>query len=178
MTKKLCLEDGCDSTSVARSLCNKHYLTHRNHGTLDTFATTERHCITDIDPTTKTGCCSICGEGSLLLQHGKQWRCAARTRRSLRVKVAYAKMAYGDGKFLVPEVVEVAYDELNLSQDGKCAICDKPCTVNSVLSVDHCHETGKIRGLLCNKCNTGIGLLGDNIEGVQAALDYLKSSAV
>jgi hypothetical protein len=40
--------------------------------------------------------------------------------------------------------------------------------------VDHCHETGKIRGLLCHSCNTGIGKLGDNLEGLQKAVSYLE----
>lgn len=41
--------------------------------------------------------------------------------------------------------------------------------------VDHCHETGTIRGVLCQKCNVGIGQLGDNLEGLQKAIQYLTS---
>ena len=40
--------------------------------------------------------------------------------------------------------------------------------------VDHCHDTNIIRGFLCSECNTGIGKLGDNEEGVERALNYLK----
>ena len=40
--------------------------------------------------------------------------------------------------------------------------------------IDHCHETGRIRGLLCGACNAGLGLLGDNVEGLEKALRYLK----
>jgi Autographiviridae endonuclease VII len=55
-------------------------------------------------------------------------------------------------------------------QDGSCGSCGKS---GERLVVDHDHETGKIRGLLCQACNKGIGLLGDGIEGVWMALQYL-----
>lgn len=55
----------------------------------------------------------------------------------------------------------------DFSSDG-CAICG----TKDNLCVDHCHLTGEIRGCLCKTCNTGIGLLGDNEEGVKNAYDY------
>ena len=53
-----------------------------------------------------------------------------------------------------------------------CECCGKKCT--RALALDHDHKTEKFRGWLCAKCNMGIGLLGDNISGVQNALDYLR----
>lgn len=69
------------------------------------------------------------------------------------------------------------YQKLHLEQDGQCKIC--LTRVGHVskngkearLAVDHCHKTGKIRGLLCGKCNMGLGLLEDKLE---QALDYLN----
>jgi hypothetical protein len=63
-------------------------------------------------------------------------------------------------------------------QKGLCAICKKPETVItkkrvSRLSVDHCHATGKIRGLLCTKCNKVLGAFNDSIELFQSAIKYL-----
>lgn len=46
------------------------------------------------------------------------------------------------------------------------------------LALDHCHETGAFRGWLCDGCNTSIGRLGDSIEGVQRALDYLRRASM
>lgn len=66
------------------------------------------------------------------------------------------------------------YEKMVESQGGVCAICSKPDPKFSNLAVDHCHSTGKIRGLLCRLCNTGIGALGDNVDGLLRALDYLK----
>lgn len=65
------------------------------------------------------------------------------------------------------------YDALLAGQDGRCAICRKPPGRHR-LSVDHCHETGRVRGLLCKKCNTGIGMLGDTEERIRAVLKYLS----
>lgn len=73
------------------------------------------------------------------------------------------------------------YKNLLEEQGGVCAICGEKERVvrraksgQEMLAVDHCHETGKIRGLLCFKCNTGIGALGDSIEGLERALNYLR----
>lgn len=59
-------------------------------------------------------------------------------------------------------------------QGGVCAICKRNCSSGKALAVDHDHKTGRIRGLLCGKCNQGIGLLGDDAIGVGLALDYLN----
>lgn len=68
------------------------------------------------------------------------------------------------------------FDELVEFQSGKCAICFKPLdTINRRANIDHCHDTGKVRGILCSGCNTGIGQLGDNIEGLKRALYYLEN---
>ena len=58
----------------------------------------------------------------------------------------------------------------NMSTSNVCQSCGS----NHKLCYDHCHVSGKFRGILCNKCNLSIGNLGDNIEGVEQALSYLK----
>jgi Recombination endonuclease VII len=67
----------------------------------------------------------------------------------------------------------VQYKELEKSQGGVCAICSKSQN-NKCLAVDHDHQTGKIRALLCDKCNRGIGLLGDSSTIISRALEYVK----
>jgi hypothetical protein len=80
-------------------------------------------------------------------------------------------------------ITQDQYDQMLKAQNGVCAICKRPETskgrTNKIkcLSVDHCHETGKIRGLLCFFCNTGMGKLGDSIERIEAVLHYLKKHA-
>jgi hypothetical protein len=72
------------------------------------------------------------------------------------------------------------YEQFFKSQNGVCAICKKPETATRLgvvksLAVDHCHSTGKIRGLLCSDCNTGIGKLKDDIKILQNAIQYLSN---
>jgi hypothetical protein len=66
------------------------------------------------------------------------------------------------------------YEEMMVKQEGKCSICKEVCSSNKRLSVDHCHLTGKVRGLLCSKCNTAIGLLKDDVALLSTATEYLK----
>lgn len=71
------------------------------------------------------------------------------------------------------------YDDLLASQDGCCAICGDPPDPNGVraasrLHVDHCHETGRVRGLLCVRCNPALGLFHDRPGLLRAAADYLE----
>lgn len=67
------------------------------------------------------------------------------------------------------------YEQMFSRQKGVCAICEKPETRRR-LSVDHCHKTGKIRGLLCNKCNRGLGYFYDDKNLMKKATEYLKSN--
>jgi Recombination endonuclease VII len=64
--------------------------------------------------------------------------------------------------------------ELRLAlQGGACAICRK--TPKVPLCIDHCHVTGKVRGLLCRKCNSALGFYDDDPEVAQAGADYLRA---
>lgn len=68
-------------------------------------------------------------------------------------------------------VVDV--DAMLAEQDGKCWLCQrKPAVV-----IDHCHKTGRVRGMLCHGCNTGLGKLGDSVENLQRAIAYLERAA-
>ena len=60
---------------------------------------------------------------------------------------------------------------LTESQEGRCAIC---AVTHENLTVDHNHETGKVRGLLCASCNKGLGFFGDRIDLLMQAINYLK----
>ena len=81
---------------------------------------------------------------------------------------------------------KISISEYNIileKQNYVCAICKNPETqlkrnYNKVkmLSVDHCHQSGKIRGLLCHKCNIGIGAFKDSILLLNSAIDYLKTN--
>ena len=66
------------------------------------------------------------------------------------------------------------YNRMYQEQQGACKICQKNF---GQLVVDHDHGTGEVRGLLCSQCNTGIGLLGDNLSTLENAIKYLSLNA-
>lgn len=67
------------------------------------------------------------------------------------------------------------YEARIRAQGSSCAICG---TVTERLCLDHCHKTGKLRGLLCDTCNKALGMLGDDAEGIRRALDYLNGCQI
>lgn len=67
------------------------------------------------------------------------------------------------------------YNKLNEIQKGLCAICNKECSKNKKLSVDHNHDTDKIRGLLCHNCNILIGAAREDIVILINAINYLNT---
>ncbi len=81
---------------------------------------------------------------------------------------------------LTPDSFWALYNE----QDGLCAICEvdiqpfeKRAGKHKIgCAVDHCHETGNVRGLLCNLCNMGLGLFRDTPELLTSAIKYLERS--
>lgn len=78
-------------------------------------------------------------------------------------RAAHLRLTYG---------IDVAdFDEMVVEQGGCCGICEEQ--LSGPIAVDHDHETGSVRGLLCYRCNTGLGSLGDSLDGVMRAAAYL-----
>ena len=75
------------------------------------------------------------------------------------------------------------YESMWESQGGKCKICGDNIAVHSenrheVACIDHCHESLKVRGLLCWHCNIGLGKFFDSVERLMAAIEYLEVHSV
>lgn len=72
------------------------------------------------------------------------------------------------------------FDALLAAQGGRCALCQRfePGGRWGRFHVDHCHQTGQIRGILCHGCNVALGALGDDIEGLTRALRYVSQAGV
>ena len=100
-----------------------------------------------------------------------------------RFKTKYCKQCHSDEvqeKRLERDwgLTQDQYNDLLAKQGGVCAICGSSKSgtkKDGRLCIDHNHETGEIRGLLCASCNRGIGLLGDSSEMLLAACAYLKN---
>jgi hypothetical protein len=93
--------------------------------------------------------------------HERKLQRSRRSRRRLRLKNRFG-------------ISLENYDALLAKQEGACAICKKKFARS--LCVDHCHTTGLIRGLLCNKCNRGMGFFEDDAARIRAAIVYLKAA--
>ena len=137
--------------------------------------------------------CTVCNEEKPLdefynyktSKDGKSYRCkscdsAARRQYYLENETSKEKRLERTRKhrYKTYGITPEEYDSLLKEQDHKCGICGGTDThsPSKYFSVDHCHDTGKIRGLLCNRCNRGLGFLGDTSSGLQKALEYLKKA--
>lgn len=76
------------------------------------------------------------------------------------------------------------YENLLVAQNNGCAICGKKEQIThkttgmlNLLSVDHNQETNRVRGLLCRRCNSGLGHFDDNLETLMKAIEYLRKYA-
>ncbi len=96
----------------------------------------------------------------------KKYRSECKTCLSRKAKARRLRKVYGLHEFDFFFLVKKA--------QGSCMLCNKPFNTPADINIDHDHETGRVRGVLCMTCNTGIGLLGDNLEGLQRAVDYLS----
>jgi hypothetical protein len=71
------------------------------------------------------------------------------------------------------------YDAMLLEQEGNCKVCSKPHSgnvngdTNKPMFIDHCHTSGKVRGLLCHNCNTALGHIKDDVELATKLIKYL-----
>lgn len=96
-------------------------------------------------------------------EYAREWR----KKNPGLVKNNYLRKVYG--------ITLEDYNTMHASQGGKCAICKGEESNGEALAVDHCHETGRIRGLLCRWCNKMLGLSKDSADVLFAAIQYLKN---
>jgi hypothetical protein len=95
------------------------------------------------------------------LAYSRAWYARNREKERLRAEIKNRRV-YG-----LPEPTR--------SRPDNCECCGKPNKFR-VLALDHCHTTGTFRGWLCDACNLGLGKLGDTVEALQKAIDYLNRS--
>ena len=195
MTKKLHPCQNC-GTAIAtyKKHCNK--ACYRQHKSIDADARTEAFCRTCrthkpksefySDNTRSVGVgseCKVCVKASLVAWKERNQGRNAETRRSrsnarrrsdpnvaAKARASVLKCKYG--------LNSVAYDEMLNNQRGVCAICLKSETFCGTgtkpvsLAVDHCHRTGRIRGLLCKRCNTAIHMFDEDIGNLTRVAAY------
>lgn len=99
-------------------------------------------------------------------QYRRDWVANNPDKYDAMLRKSKLKALYG----ITPE----DYDAMLEKQEHACAICEKPCTSGRRLSVDHDHETGEVRGLLCGACNRLLGFARESEDVLRSAISYLN----
>jgi hypothetical protein len=97
------------------------------------------------------------------------YRARLRDAKRTNARRSFLKVKYG--------ISLEDYDAMLARQGGVCAACKNRKRRSERLCVDHCHVTGKVRGLLCRNCNVGLGLFRDDADLVEAAAAYLRGAS-
>ena len=176
-----CLIEECDAPSVSRGLCSPCYQKVRRRGRLEDYPatiSTVRHSLSAVDVEARTATCSVCGPVRIRVRKSrKAHECMTVYRRTpanpARVRRAMLKQNYG----LAPE----EYDGMLRSQGNACAICRTTESGARDWHVDHDHACcpGRktcgqcVRGILCHRCNAGLGYFRDNTTNMARAIEYL-----
>lgn len=161
-----CTIENCKTPARSRGLCVSHYGSHYRNGTLDVVAPKQKkHTITEIDRFDLTATCAICGPVKVI-RDGKRYRC--HVHQTTRRRHQKAKRHGMDNA----EALET-YTILWEAQGGVCAVCGQTEPLERRLALDHCHETNRVRGLLCTRCNLALGLLDDDVQKMKSAITYL-----
>lgn len=126
--------------------------------------------------------CHVCGEvvtKDTYVRNHHEWICKdcknARFRRNNSLnkearRASNLKWVYRTQYGISVEEFESLLNE----QNSKCAICKQECSTGKNLAIDHDHTSGMVRGLLCSRCNRGLGLFSDNPEMLEVAAKYLR----
>jgi len=133
------------------------------------------HALTPDNRVGGLGQCKKCSRLSFIASkernpnYKKEWRC----KHKERLRLDHILTRYN--------LTKPDYEKLLVVQNNQCAICGIKFGV-SILDntphVDHNHENLRVRGLLCRRCNSGLGQFGDRVESLLKAIDYLKADGI
>lgn len=164
----MCIIDNCSTEIYARGLCYSHYRKSMRAGTLDSVGLPKApaHRLSEKDPVAQTALCEICGPTvTEMTKSGPA--CKAREshyKRGPRERFNKHGVSSSQKRALLEE------------QDFLCKLCAREISFQ-FSCVDHCHETGRVRGVLCRSCNLGLGHFGDTREGLLRVLAYLEGNS-
>ena len=105
--------------------------------------------------------------------HNQCKACRSKYKPSAKSKERNRKYLAAWNRLKSSGFTQEEYDAKLKEQDYRCAICRTDDSGPMAFHADHDHKTGKKRGILCDKCNTGLGLLKDDVEILCAAIEYL-----
>ena len=167
----LCSVADCSAPAYCKTLCASHYKKLRKYGDPLYVKSAPTHKV-----------CRACNlEQPVENFYTTQYAPGKTTRRSVCAS-CYVPIHGGPARERRFGLYPGQYEEMFADQDGRCAICGQPETRKVKgklisLAVDHDHETGQVRGLLCNMHNRMLGFAGDDVEILRVAVRYLESQS-
>lgn len=111
----------------------------------------------------------------LAQQKARYERDREKVRANARRNYLINKKPFREANYRKYGITVADYEQMLEKQCGVCKICNQHRDAQR-LAVDHCHKTGKVRGLLCSRCNKALGAFGDNPDRLASAIAYLKES--
>lgn len=168
-----CNTPNCDREICARGMCRPCYGKAYRAGKIQPALFNPKvHSLSSVDAEARTAVCSICGPTWVKLKDKPRAHECMRGSKPKPLNPDRPKGMSGvdahkwDTYGLTPD----GYAEMWLEQDGRCAICETSCRLN----IDHCHETGQVRALLCHRCNVALGWMNDSPHRLRVAAKYIE----
>lgn len=180
---KHCSEIGCTGEVISNGLCSKHYLRFYRYGTTELQKCKSVRLLAE-----GLAYCSSCKQTKNITEFNKDKQTVTgfakycRTCNHTKSKNRYLnnKDKHKDATLKkVYGITLLEYHKMLVKQKHKCAICGILQDKNKkYFAVDHDHVTGEIRGILCERCNQGLGYFRDNIDILMNAITYLLRNNV
>jgi len=194
-----CITKHCDKPAAIQGCCHTHYRSRlKDHRASHRSPSRKRHILSDIDQVNRVATCSSCGPSTKIRRAGHPgvfpapgevaWTCLRKPAQDVAGQDSGTPEASARRNWLWTKyrLSVREYDDLLRRQAWRCAICQELPGDDRFLAVDHDHQCcpdgsrtcGEcIRGLLCFRCNTGIGRFNDDPDLLLRALSYLLGAS-
>lgn len=182
---KFCNFGGCDRKHDSHGYCGEHAKMYRSN--IELRPLRKRMKVSEISEfCTFSGCdrktksVNLCGPHYTQLKRGWELRPVKEVRFFCSLEDCenpHSAKGYCVDHYRIYNTFKITaetYQKISWAQENVCAICKKKCSSGMRLAVDHNHKTNEIRGLLCGKCNRGIGMFDDSVELLHFAVEYLN----
>lgn len=181
----MCKINGCINKNYSLDLCSRHYTRFRRYGCYD-----KPKCNSEKLLVNNKAQCHICKKIKNIKEFNKDnqtisgYARACRDCQKIKSNNRYKNFKLEHKNNHLKSYFNISlndYNKILKKQNGVCAICgllESRKTVNTsyTLAIDHDHITGKVRGLLCHRCNLGLGQFKDTTVLLQKAIEYLKGT--
>lgn len=163
--RQLCSADGCHLRSAMHGMCHKHFKRVQRYGATELPDRPPR-----TEPVAPERRCRQCGGE---IEDSRRWRLCS--KECAEIAAYHQRQATHRERWLKRYGLTVEqYDTMLADQGSACAICRRTDPGARGWCVDHCHDTGQVRGILCMGCNSAIGHLSHDPDTLRAAIAYLE----